>query len=137
MQLCQISGKKWVYLLHFSCIKAKSSCFCQNKKPPACVREARCSVQMSRSDRVGLIGVVHMVAVHALLLGIALVEELGCHLREHGVGQHVLFLRCPLGGFGLQLVHLRSQRVGKAAGDGLLVAQCKKYTIFMKKKQEK
>ena len=64
-----------------------------------------------------LIGVVHMVAVHALLLGIALVEELGCHLREHGVGQHVLFLRCPLGGFGLQLVHLGSQRVGKAAGE--------------------
>ena len=70
-----------------------------------------------------LIGVVHMVAVHALLLGIALFKELGCHLREHCVGQHILFLRCPLGSFCLQLVHLRSQSISKAAGNGLLVAQ--------------
>ena len=64
-----------------------------------------------------------MIAVHALLFGIALIEELGCDLREHCVGQHVLFLRCPLGSFGLQLVHFGSQRIGKAAGDGLLVTK--------------
>ena len=72
---------------------------------------------------MGLVGVIHMVTVHALLFSIALIEELGCDLREHGVGQHVFFLRCPLGSFGLQLVHFGSQRVGKAAGDGLLVTK--------------
>ena len=70
-----------------------------------------------------LIGVVHMVAVHALLLGIALLEELGGDLREHSVGQDVLFLNRPLCSLSLQLVHLGSEGVSKAAGDGLLVAQ--------------
>ena len=75
------------------------------------------------SDRMGLVGVIHMVTVHALLFSIALIEELGCDLREHGVGQHIFFLRCPLGSFGLQLVHFGSQCIGKAAGDGLLVTK--------------
>ena len=64
-----------------------------------------------------------MITVHALLFSIALIEELGSDLREHCVGQHVLFLRCPLGSFSLQFVHLGSKRVGKAAGNGLLVAK--------------
>ena len=64
-----------------------------------------------------------MVGIDALQLCIALLEELGCDLREHCVGQHVLFLSSPLGSFRLQLVHLRSKGICKAAGDGLLVAQ--------------
>ena len=64
-----------------------------------------------------------MVCIHALSLGVALLEELGSDLREHGVGQDVLFLSSPLCSLSLQLVHLGSEGVSKAAGDGLLVAQ--------------
>ena len=64
-----------------------------------------------------------MVCIHALSLGVALLEELGRDLREHGVGQDILFLGSPLCSLSLQLVHLGSEGVSKAAGDGLLVAQ--------------
>ena len=64
-----------------------------------------------------------MVCIHALSLGVALLKELGSDLREHGVGQDVLFLRSPLCSLSLQLVHLRCEGVSKAAGDGLLVAE--------------
>ena len=99
-------------------------CLCRIRKKGCCT--AFCAAALKGiylSDRMRLVGVVHMIAVHALLFGIALIEELGSNLREHCVGQHVLFLRCPLGSFRLQLVHFGSKRIGKAAGDGLLVAQ--------------
>ena len=99
-------------------------CLCRIRKKGC--RTAFCAAALKGtylSDRMRLVGVVHMIAVHALLFGIALIEELGSDLREHCVGQHVLFLRCPLGSFSLQFVHLGSKRVGKAAGNGLLVAK--------------
>ena len=64
-----------------------------------------------------------MVAVHAGGLLGTLLEELGGHLGEHGVGEHVLLLDGVLGGLGLHLLHLRLQQVGRAAGDGRFVAQ--------------
>ena len=48
------------------------------------------------SDGVRLICKICMVCIHALSLGVALLEELGSDLREHGVGQDVLFLSSPL-----------------------------------------
>ena len=36
---------------------------------------------------MGLVGEIHMVAIHAYQLLVALFEELGRNLREHGVGQ--------------------------------------------------
>ena len=43
-----------------------------------------------------------MQSVHTVHTGIALFEELGSNLREHSVGQNVLFLDGILGSFGLQ-----------------------------------
>ena len=48
------------------------------------------------SDGMRLICKICMVCIHALSLGVALLEELGRDLREHGVGQNVLFLSCLL-----------------------------------------
>ena len=72
-----------------------------------------------------LVLVVSMQSIDTLQAGIALFEELGGDLREHSVGQDVFLLDGVLGGLSLQLVHLGLQRVGKAAGDGLLALQDK------------
>ena len=44
------------------------------------------------SDGVRLVCKICMVCIHALSLGVALLEELGRDLREHGVGQNVPLL---------------------------------------------
>ena len=70
-----------------------------------------------------LVLVVGVQSIDTLQAGIALLKELGSDLREHGVGQDILLLNGVLGGLSLQLIHLRGQSVGKAAGDGLLTLQ--------------
>ena len=70
-----------------------------------------------------LVLVVGVQSIHTLQAGVALLEELGRNLREHGVGQDVLLLDSVLGGFSLQFLHLGLEGVGKAAGDGLLTLQ--------------
>ena len=82
-------------------------------------------MQSYKSDRMRLVLVVSMQSIDTLQAGIALFEELGGNLREHSVGQDVFLLDGVLGGLSLQLVHLGLQRVGKAAGDGLLALQDK------------
>ena len=55
-----------------------------------------------------------MQSIDTLQAGIALFEELGSNLREHSVGQNVLFLDGILGSFGLQLVHFGGKGISKA-----------------------
>lgn len=45
--------------------------------------------------------------IHFLLLCLAVLEELLCHLREQGVGQHILILLFPLSALFLKLRQLR------------------------------
>jgi len=61
-----------------------------------------------------LVLIVSMQSVHTVHTGIALFEELGSNLREHSVGQNVLFLDGILGSFGLQLVHFGGKGISKA-----------------------
>ena len=70
------------------------------KKPP--LPGGRDGLQSYKSDRMRLVLVVSMQSVHTVHTGIALFEELGSNLREHSVGQNVLFLDGILGSFGLQ-----------------------------------
>ena len=72
-----------------------------------------------------LVLIVSMQSVHTVHTGIALFEELGSNLREHSVGQNVLFLDGILGSFSLQLVHFGGKGISKAAGNGLFALQNK------------
>ena len=72
-----------------------------------------------------LVLIVSMQSVHTVHTGITLFEELGSNLREHSVGQNVLFLDGILGSFGLQLVHFGGKGISKAAGNGLFALQNK------------
>ena len=54
--------------------------------------------------------------------GGALLEKLTTDLREHGIGEHVLFALRELADLLPQPVHLGFEAIGRAAGDDLLVA---------------
>ena len=77
------------------------------------------------SDGVNLVGLVSMVSVDAYLSVTALLEELRSNLREHCVSEHILngsVLNVLLDLF-LHCVELGLEKVGRAAGDGLLCAE--------------
>ena len=74
---------------------------------------------------VNLVLRVGMSAVYAVLFVAALLEELGSYLREHCVSEHILngsVLNVLLDLF-LHCVELGLEKVGRAAGDGLLCAE--------------
>ena len=62
---------------------------------------------------------VQQGVVQLELLGLTVLEELGGHLREQGVGEHVLFLGDVLADLLAVLLQFRRDVVGGAMGDDL------------------